>query len=389
MRFVFISICSLVLLFFSACDTSDNSEPTEIVIGLAAPLTGSLTRTGQEMRVSAEMAIDLANEARTQGTPPFRLHVEDSQSTTEGTEGAFKNLIDQGVIFIVGPFTSTNTDHIIPLIDAANVVTIAPASAAQGLGAKSDWLFRSSLTVDILMPPSVQISRDVLGYTNIATLTNEADKFSRSARDEFVKVIDNLSGVSIGATASFNRSGNQAPPDLAPQINALSNAIPRPDVLFFFGLSPDRYNFILKAHELGIKDLPFVVTLLSTSDIRLIRESDPAAAEGVLTTQVWISDSNHSTSRDFVKNFQQRYIDVPNDVHARTYAATDLLLRAFKDVNLSNYSNETIRESLASFKNVDTIYGSFSFDSTGDGVYTPVVGIVRNGNITPLDNTTN
>ena len=92
----------LSVVLFSACDTGTD-QVTEIVIGLAAPLTGDLTRTGQDMRTAAELSVNLANESRTEGTPPFRLTVENTKSTVDGAEQAFKTLIDQGTVFIVGP----------------------------------------------------------------------------------------------------------------------------------------------------------------------------------------------------------------------------------------------------------------------------------------------
>ena len=101
MRILFVSLSVLCFLTLNACDSSSNDQVSEITIGLAAPLTGTLARTGQDMRVAAEMAVALANEGLTEGRPSFRLSVEDSKSTTEGTEDAFRSLISSGVAFIL------------------------------------------------------------------------------------------------------------------------------------------------------------------------------------------------------------------------------------------------------------------------------------------------
>lgn len=385
MRILFFSLSVLLFLTLNACDSSSNDQPSEITIGLAAPLTGTTARTGQDMRVAAEMAVALTNESLAEGRPPFRLLIEDTKGTTEGAEEAFRSLISRAV-FIVGPYTSTNTDHIIPIIDEAGIVTIAPASAAQGLAAKSDWLFRSSLTVDILMPAGVRATQEYLNYQNIGILSNAADRFSQSAENKLVEEINKLSGVSIGVKQSFNRPGGDPVPDLTPQINALTSANPSLDALFFFGLAPDRHNFILKAHELGVTDLPFVITLLSTSDIRLARESAPSSTEGILALHAWIAGSDHPASQAYVREHQARYNETPNDFHARTYAATDLLLKAITEVAPENISNSTVREELSAMRNVDTIYGPFSFDDNGDAIFTPLAGIVRGSNIELLPN---
>ena len=86
MRILFIHLSVLFLLILNACDSSSNDQVSEITIGLAAPLTGSTARVGQDMRVAAEMTVALANEDLPEGHPPFRLSVEDTRSTTEGAE---------------------------------------------------------------------------------------------------------------------------------------------------------------------------------------------------------------------------------------------------------------------------------------------------------------
>ena len=375
----------MCLFSLSACDTSSNDQVAAINIGLAAPLTGTSTRVGQEMRMAAEMAIVLANEDLADGRAPFRLTVEDTNSDTDGTEDAFNKLISTGIAFIVGPYTSTNTEKIIPLIDEARIVTVAPTSAAQGLAAKSDWLFRTSLTVDLLMPVGVRATHEFLDYKNVGVLTNAGDRFSQSAEDKFIEEIDRLSGVSIGMEQSYNRSGGDPVPDLTSHINALTTASPKLDVLFFFGLATDRYNFILKAHELGVRDLPFVITFLGTSDIRLARSSAPTSTEGIITLHTWISGSNHSASKAYVRDHQERYNEIPTDIHARTHAAFDLLMRAILEVPPDNISSDAVKEQLAGTEDIDTIYGSFSFDSNGDAEFSPVVGIVRGPDIELLE----
>ena len=101
-------------------------------------------------------------------------------------------------------------------------------------------------------------------------------------------------------------------------IQKFSNALPDLEAIFLFGLGPDRDNFILKSHELGLRSVPIIVPLLSSASIRTIRESNLDAAEGVISIHVWISGSTHPASRTFVSAFQTRYREIPNDIHARS-----------------------------------------------------------------------
>ena len=383
MRFLSLVLSVLLVVSLSSCDSNSTDEPIETYIGLAAPLTGALARVGQNMRIAAEMSIALANESRSEDTPPYRLIIEDTGSTTEGAEEAFENLIADGVRFVIGPFTSSNTAHVTSLIDESGIVTIAPASAAAGLSAESQWLFRSSLTVDILIPEGVRATHEFIKYTNVATVTNQADRFSKSARDKFVEELGKLSGVTLNLKETFSRFDDEIVPEMDSQIRALANTNEKIDALVFFGQAPDRIHFILRAHELGLRGIPIIIPLLSTSDLRLARETNPIATEGIFAIQVWISGSTHAASEEFVAAFEKRYGDTPNDQHARTYAAVGLLLEAIEDAG-ANPSSENVREELADMRNVDTIYGSFSFDKNGDADFTPLVGVARGRNLAPL-----
>ncbi len=385
MRFLVLALSIVFAVSLSSCDTNDTKQSAEITIGLAAPITGSLARVGQDMRLAAEMTTALANDSLSEGTPPYRLLIEDTKSTADGAEEAFKKLIAGGVRFVIGPYTSANTKRILPLIDESKVVTIAPASAAEGLAAESEWLFRTSLAVDTLIFSGVHRTHDLLRYSRVASLTNGADRFSKSAREAFIKEIGKISGVTHARQENFSRFEDEALPEIDSQIRSLQSVTPKLNAIFFFGLAPDRYHFILRAYALGLRNVSLIMPLLSTSDIRLAREKEPLATDGILAVHVWAAGSTHPASQAFVKAYQKRYSAVPNDFHARTYAAADLLLRAIEDAGSGNATRQAVRDTLSAMRKVDTIYGAFSFDKNGDANYKPVVGIVRDNDIILLD----
>ncbi|MCY4171683.1 MAG: ABC transporter substrate-binding protein [Bacteroidetes bacterium] len=389
-RYISLFLSVILIASLSSCDSNSDDEEqqlTEISIGLAVPLTGSLAITGQDMRLAAEMSVSIVNEDTTSKiSSVLRLSIADTKSTADGTKEAFEELIENNIRYIIGPYTSANTDEIIPIIDEAGVVTIAPASAADGLSEKSQWLFRSALTVDRLIPITVKRTHDLLDYEYIASLTNQADLFSRNATTMFLEEVTKITGVRYDIKETFARFPDDVLPQMDSQIRSLLNPLQPLDAIFFFGLAPDRLNFILRAHQLGLRNIPLVIPVLSTSDIRRAREVIPESTDGIYATQVWVSSSAHPTSRNFVEAFQERYSVIPNDFHARTYASMSLLLKAIEESEVPTPTSEEVRAQLADFRNVDTIYGPFSFDANGDAIYDPVVGIVNGNNIDLIPN---
>jgi len=389
MRFLSFAIAFLLFLSMSSCDSNGTDEPIETVIGLAAPMTGSLARAGQSMRLAAEMTIALANDSLSEGVAPYRLMIEDTESTTDGAKKAFENLIASGVRFVVGPFTSTNTKHVTDLIDESQLLTIAPASAATGLSAESDWLFRSSLTVDMLLSKGVPAIHNHLRFDHIASMTNRVDTFSNSAYRKFVEKLAEIGGIRLDIKEEFIRFENEALPEIDSRIRTLLNSSQKLDAIFFFGQGPDRLHFILRAHELGLHNVPFVIPLLSTSQIRLARETNPLATDGIYVIHVWVSGNTNDASKEFVSAYQNRYGDSPNDQHARTYAAMKLLMKAIEETEAGNASSEEIRENLSAMRKVDTIYGPFSFDENGDAIYDPIIGVTNGRDIELLGGSSN
>ena len=374
------SMCILgMALFLSAlglasCDSTDSSvETVEVEIGAVLPLTGTLTRTGSEMRQALEMARDLANESAMIPGHEIKLVIADDRSSVDGAEAAFLELMSGGRISsILGPYTSSSTVRIIPLIDDAGVVTVGPSSAAQGLSAMSSYLFRTSLTVDHLVPEGIRVTHDRLGYQSVAVITNDSDTFSKSSRDKIKEELGKLGGVSIVSEETFVRTQGSGSPDVTSQLTAIMNTSPRPEAIFLCGLPPDRLNLILTARSLGIVDIPMITTLLSVDDIARINAEMPRAAEGVISFTVWLSESTHPASIEFVQAYQERYLVKPGDFAARAYAAANLLFKAMADA-LPDRGPDAIRDALADLKDTDTIYGPFSFNEDGDAVYTPSV----------------
>ena len=375
---VLLTVGLFCTMWLVACDSIDSPEErTEIEIGAVIPLTGTLTRTGSEMRQALEMARDLANEADLIPNHTINLVVEDSRSNADGAEEAVAELIAGGRISaIIGPYTSSATTRILPLIDEAGVVSLGPSSAAQGLSAMSQYLFRTSLTVDYLVPDGVQTTHQKLGYQSVALITNESDTFSKSARDKIKEELNKLAGVSIILEETFTRTPGSDSPDIASQLTSIMNATPRPDAIFYSGLSPDRENVVTTARSVGITDIPMITTLLSVDDIGQINAASPGAAEGLITFTVWLSSSTHPASVEFVNAYRERYLVTPGDFAARAYAGANLLFQAIAAA-LPNTSPDAIRDAMVEFDGVDTIYGPFAFDANGDAVYAPSVAQVK------------
>ena len=373
----FVAIIAMIA-GLSACDrvsqiiqpaTPQIAEPgAEILIGVVLPLTGRLTDSfGQPMQQGFELALNEINSAQSNGTK-LKFIIEDDQSTVEGAVTAFNKLIEQdGVSVILGPATSEQTKTVFPIADENQIVAISPTSAARGLSAISDFVFRVALATDVLTPSGIETTHAKLGYQRAATLYDETDTFSVDA-DIAVKEVLAAKGIEVVATKTF-RSGETDFSEQLTQIQALD-----PDVIFVSSLPPEKPGILTQAHQLGIT-ASFIVRTLTGGDV----QAAGAAAEGVMTFIGWGTVVDTPGNQAFVENYNAKFGMAPNNYAARSYATLHILAEAI--ANAQSTDAASIRDALANIKDLDTILGQFSFNADGDAVYAAKVLIVKDGEL--------
>ncbi len=381
-KFAFLWCVIVMAVGFSSCDRiqqvmapdappmmEDTGEP--IRIGLAVPLTGAFESTlGLVLKRGAELALEELN-ALHGGVATFTFVIEDNQSTPMGGVAAYTRLIEEyGVTAILGPTTSTVVSAVFPVAQENGVVALSPTSAARGLSALGEFLFRNSLTVDRLIPGGVAETREKLGYQRVVTVYDSADVFSRSS-DEVLQETLQENGVEILATETFELGDRDFSAQLA-RIKALN-----PDAIFISAQTTEATDVIIQARQMGISvEVPFISTLTVTiSEI----ERAAGAAEGTIAFTSWSSTADTPGNQEFVASYRAKYGDEPNVFAAQSYAAVYILAKAIADAGSADAA--AIQQAMANIKDFDTVLGKFSFDENGDGVYMPVTLIVKDGKL--------
>ena len=368
--FAFLFAIVVLIVGFSACDrvsrivqpnTPQMTEASEdISIGVVLPLTGRLTDTfGIPISQGFELALSEINATH------LKFIIEDDQSTIDGAVEAFNKLIHQDkVSVILGPATSSQTGEAFQVAQENKVVALGPTSAARGLSAIGDFVFRISLTTDVLIPIGIEVTHAKLGYQRVATIYDETDLFSTDG-NEAVREALAANGVEVLTTEIF-QGGDNVSAQLT-RIQALN-----PDAVFVSALPTDRPNILTQRHQLGLS-VPFFVRTLTGVDIKALG----APAEGAISFVGWSSMGDAPGNQAFVQNYSAEYGTEPNNYAASAYATVYILAEAL--ANAQSADSTAIRDALANIKDFDTIFGKFSFDANGDAVYEPKVLIVNNG----------
>ena len=379
---VFASVLAAVFLIvgLSACDqiqqlllpaTPQMEELSEeISIGVVLPATGRLYSTfGRSIGNGFELALEDINNSQPGGRS-IRFIIEDDQSTVEGAVKAYNKLIQQdGVPVILGPATSSATEAVFPIAQENQVVAFSPTSAARGLSAIGDFVFRAALTTDVLIPSGIETTSAKLGYKKAATMYDENDVFSTDS-DQAVREAFAANGVEVLITETFQGGDT----DFSDQLTRIRDA--NPDIIFISSLSPEKPGILMQGRQLGIPDsVPFVMRTLTIADVHAAGE----AAEGAITFVGWASTADTPGNHAFVQNHSAKYGVEPDNYTARSYAALHILAEAI--ANAQSTDSIAIRDALANITDFDTVFGKFSFNAVGDAVYDPKILIVENGQL--------
>ncbi len=379
--FSFIIGIFTLIVGFSACErisqviqsatpqTEDASG--EFSIGVALPLTGHLAPAAEPIKYGFDLAFNEINIASSNNTK-FKFIIEDTASTPEGAVDAFNKLIHQeGVSIILGPVSSSETQEVFPIAQENQVMAISPTSAARGLSAIGDYVFRILLTSDVVVHKGIEATYTELGYQRVATLYDETDLFSTD-RDKTLQEAFTANGVEVLTTEVFQSDDTDFSAQLT-RIQALN-----PDAIFVSALPPEKPGILIQARQLGIS-APFVVSSLTSAEV----EAAGAAAEGAITFIGWLSTDDTPGNQDFVQNYTETFGMAPNSFAAASYASVYILAEAIK--NAESTDSISIRDALANIRNFDTVLGKFSFDANGDAIYEPKALIVKDGTLQPFE----
>ena len=374
--FTFTFAIATLIVGLSSCDrVSQIVQPTapqmqehseEIAIGVVLPLTGRVTDAfGKPMQQGFELALNEIKSAQP-SSAKFKFIIEDDQSTIEGAVEAFNKLIHQdGVSVILGPATSTQTEKAFRVAQENQVVAISPTSAARGLSAIGDFVFRVSLTTDVLIPIGIEVTQAKLGYQHVATIYDKNDLFSTDGNEA---VREALTAIEVEVLTTETFEGGDT--DLSEQLNRIKML--KPDAVFVSTLPTDRPLILTQRHQLGLS-VPFFVRTLTGVNVKALGD----LADGAISFAGWSSTDDAPGNQVFVQNYGAEYSMEPNNYAASAYATVYILAEAI--ANAQSTDPAAIRDALANIRDFDTILGKFSFDTNGDAVYTPKVLIVQDG----------
>ncbi|MDA0365737.1 MAG: branched-chain amino acid ABC transporter substrate-binding protein [Chloroflexi bacterium] len=351
-----------------------------IKIGISTILTGDL----QALGIPIAQAAELAGKDVTIEGHAITFERKDDQCSSEGGTSAAQQLIDAGVVGVVGPVCSSSVIASQPLYEEAGITTISPSSTAVASTAPAGrapyaTFFRVTYNDAIQGPALAKFASETLTAAKVYVVFFN-DAYGQGLKDEFEKA---YTGEVLGSEG-FEKGAT----DFSSIVTNIEQA--KPDAVFFSGFFGEAVPFITQLRESG-QTMPF----LSADGVR---DEQFVTLAGAAAEGAYLSLPSPTLSGDVYTTFKTGYLAAygkeadTSPFTAESYDAASVLIAALKQV--AEVDGATLKIDLGKLRDaiaasdLTGAIGRIAFDEKGDnaGGETPVsFFIVKDGQFVPFE----
>jgi branched-chain amino acid transport system substrate-binding protein len=360
-----------VLALIFGADTALCADEV-ITLGAAVSLTGKYALNGTNTKNGYDLAIREINDTGGVkiGGKAYTLEVryyDDESTPARGTELVERLIQQDGVKFILGPYSSGLTKAIMPIIERYKVPMVEANGAARELFTKGyRYIFAVLSTSDQYLTPALELAAahfEKLGKKPdelSMAMATENDAFSQDVR---AGVIDDAMRLGINCVID-----DQLPPELHDMSVTLTKVKAlKPDVLVVSGHEKGALTAVKQIEALRV-DVPIIA--LTHCDSARLAESLPKAASHVFCAHQWHQGLKHKgalfgSAKDFAERFLATYgYEAPYQA-AQSAAAVYVFADAFK--RAKSLDPEAVRDAISA-TDLPTFYGPIKFDESGKNI---------------------
>jgi branched-chain amino acid transport system substrate-binding protein len=274
------------------------------------------------------------------------------------------------VSLIIGPTLSNTAQVADRIAQEAGVPVLGISNTAKGITDIGDYIFRDSLTENVVIPNTIRVAKEKLKVAKVALLYGNDDAFTKAGYEAFKKALQDA-GITILNEQTFAKGDRDFSPQLT-QIKAQN-----PDAIVVSALVEEASGIVSQARKL---DIPTSVPIIGGNGFNSpsLMKNAGEAAEGVIVGAAWNASAATPINRKFVEAFNNKFGTMPDQFAAQAYVGVYIAYEAISKA-ASPENRKAIRDALLGIKGMNTVLGAFSFTAGRDADYTPVVQKVMGG----------
>lgn len=369
---------TMIACLFSACGNGQEkengaNEAKAFKVGLTGPLTGDAAIYG----VAAQRGVQIAfEEINALGGMQFEFKAADDVADGETAVNAYNSLMDWGMQLFIGTVTSGAGIAVSSVAYEDRMFTLTPSASSLDVIDGKDNIYQVCFTDPNQGIGSADYMTENMADAKIAIIYRNDDAYSQGIRDTFFAEAG-TKGLEIVYEGTFTKD---TATDFSVQLNAAKGA--GADTVFL-PIYYEPASVILKqASDMGYAPTFFGVD--GMDGILAMEGFNPALAEGVMLLTPFSADAEDEKTQKFVKTYQEKYNEIPNQFAADAYDAAYILYEALNqaDCTYEMTHQELCEKLIAAFQtiSVDGLTGQgMTWKATGEVSKAPMAVVIKDG----------
>jgi branched-chain amino acid transport system substrate-binding protein len=331
-----------------------------IVIGASLPLTGEFSQPGGAAKRGYEVWLEMVNEKGGILGRPVQLSILDDASEQNTVVADYTKLITRDKVdLLLGTFSSLLNLPASAVAEKNRMVYVEPAGGAPAMFERGfRYLFFAQQAT---APHQADVFVDWVKslpagqQPKTAAYPTQDDPFAKPVIDTMRKALE-AAGVKTVYSTVY-------PPETT-NFDTIANTIKarNPDLVAQGAVFEDGVGLVRSLIKTGFSPQTLFQTSAPSNSDQYAKGVGEANTEGVFYTVSWSPEADYPLNQDFVRRYQQKFNQVPEEDAADAFAAAQVLQAGVEAVGAID--QDKIAEWLHANK-VDTILGPLSWDATG------------------------
>ncbi|MBR4671223.1 MAG: ABC transporter substrate-binding protein [Butyrivibrio sp.] len=344
-------------------------------IGAIGPLTGGAAAYGNAVCNAAELAVEDINAAGGINGYKVEYSKEDDELNAEKSVNAYNTLKDWGMQILVGSTTSACSIAVSEYTKADNMFQLTPSGSAVDC-VKYDNVFRVCFSDPNQGIASAQYISDHNLATKVGIIYDSSDVYSTGIYQKFV---DESAGKNYEIVSQEAFTADNAT-DFSVQLQKAKDA--GADLVFLPIYYQAASLILTQANTMGYAPTFFGVD--GMDGILTVENFDTKLAEGVMLLTPFAADAKDDLTVNFVKKYEEKYGETPNQFAADAYDAVFIIKQAIEaknatpDMSISDLG-DALKGAMTEIEASGLTSSKMTWDASGEPNKEPKAVVIKDG----------
>ncbi len=355
--------------------TEPVSENATFKVGGIGPTTGGAAVYGQAVKNAIQIAIDEINSNGGFNGYQVEYQFADDEHDAEKSVNAYNSLKDWGMQMLIGTVTSSPCIAVANETSSDNMFQITPSGSAVDC-VVNDNAFRMCFSDPNQGIASAQYINDHNLAKKVGIIYDSSDVYSTGIYEKFVQESEGKN-FEIVAEEQFTADSKT---DFTTQLTKIKAA--EADLVFLPFYYSEAALVLNQAKQMGYA--PTFFGCDGMDGILTLDNFDKSLAEGLMLLTPFSADATDELTVNFVKEYQNRYGEIPNQFAADGYDCAYTLKYAIEKANLTPASSvsdicEALKSAMTSITQHGLTGDRISWEANGEPNKTPKAVVIENG----------